>query len=262
MADGVFTLDLTESFERLPRAPIVQALIHWQARGQKPLEENSLRAALAEKLPNYPQKAPIQQFGPMVSMAPASESPPVQHPRTIFMGWRLMSPDGHYVVQFSRDGLLFSRTRPYEHWELFVEAAKQAWRVFVELADPAEIQRLGVRFINQIAAATPENLHDFLREPPTCPSNLPLEDFVYQSRFAVPGEPFGIRIIKVMQPSMPAIPSSSGLFLDIEVFSTTAIQNDSAALDEALTKMRWLKNKVFFTLLTDGAMNAFKKGAS
>ena len=59
---------------------------------------------------------------------------------------------------------------------------------------------------------------------------------------------------------MPELQQSSGLFLDIDVFSTTAIANDPGALDEALQKMRWLKNKVFFTLLTEDAVQSFLRG--
>ena len=161
------------------------------------------------------------------------------------------------MILFTRDGLVFSRIKEYEHWESFADAAKEAWRVYVDITAPVETQRLGVRFINHIAAATPATLHDYLRDPPTCPSNLPLKEFVYQSTFDVPGHPFGVRVIKVLQPSMPELPQSSGLFLDIDVFSTTAIPNEAGPLDEALEKMRWLKNKAFFTLLTEGAVQSF-----
>src|SRR5438132_1447344 len=161
MAESIFTLDLNETFPRLSRPPIVEAVIHWQARAQHALEPEALKQTLATRLPNYPQSA---------------------------------------------------------------------------------------------------TLRDYLRDPPTCPSNLPLEEFVYQNTFSVPGHPFGIRVIKVMQPSMPELLKSSGLFLDIDVFSTTAIPNESGPLDQALTQMRWLKNKVFFSLLTDAAVQSFTRG--
>ena len=257
MAESVFTLDLNETFPRLSRPPIVEAVIHWQARAQNPLEPDALKQTLATRLPNCPQSVAMQGFGLMATLSPADETSVVQHQKRGFLGLRLSSEDGRYIVQFVRDGLVFSRTKPYEHWELFADAAKQAWQVFVEVAAPVETQRLGVRFINHIGAATPATLRDYLRDPPTRPSNLPLEEFVYQSTFSVPGHPFGIRVIKVMQPSMPELQQSSGLFIDIDVFSTTAIPNEPGPLDQALTRMRWLKNRVFFSLLTDAAVRSF-----
>jgi uncharacterized protein (TIGR04255 family) len=257
MADGAFMLNLNEPFPRLLQPPIVEAVIHLQARAQKPMELDSLRPELAAKLPMYPQSAPIQGFGLMATLSGTDDAPVVEHHNRGFLGMRLTSDDGCYTVQFLRDGLVFSRTKSYQHWEPFASAAKQAWQVFTEIAGPVEIQRLGVRFINHFAAAMPETLRAYLREPPTGPSNLPLKQFVYQSTFAVPGHPYGVRVTKVMQPSTPELQQTSGLFLDIDVFSTKAMPNDPGALDEAFGQMRWLKNKVFFTLLTDSAVRSF-----
>ncbi len=256
MSGSVFKLDLNESFPRLARPPIVEAVIHWQARAQNPLEPEALMSALAKRLPQYPMREPMQQVELMAMVSEQQESPVVRHSKG-WQGIRLKSADGHYVVQFKRDGLVFSRTQEYQHWEKFKDAAQEAWQAYVDIAAPVDIQRLGVRFINQMASATPETLHDYLRDAPTCPSNLPLKEFVYQSTFSVPGHPYGIRVIKVMQPSMPGVEQSSGLFLDIDVFSSKVLSNDPAALDESLGRMRWLKNKVFFSLLTDAALQSF-----
>lgn len=261
MPDNPFTLDLDVTFPRLSRAPIVEAVIHWTARAQNPIEPEALQCALAHKLPMYPRTNAVQGYRFKAELSVGNDSPVVDGQREGFLGLRLTSDDGLNIVQFLRDGLVFSRTKHYEHWEPFRDAAKQAWQAFVEIAAPLEIQRLGVRFINHISTATPENLREYLREPPTCPSNLPLTEFVYQSVFGVPGRPFGVRVIKVMQPPMPELQQISGLFLDIDVFSTKALANDPAALDEAFVRMRWLKNKVFFTLLTDEAIQSFQSGA-
>lgn len=257
MTDKLFTLDLDVPFPRLLRAPIVEAVIHWTARAQNPIELEALQRALAEKLPMYPRTNAVQGYRFKAKLSAENDPPVADGQREGFLGLRLTSNDGLYIVQFLRDGLVFSRTKPYEHWEPFRDAAKQAWQAFVEIAAPLEIQRLGVRFINHISTATPANLPDYLREPPTCPSNLPLTEFVYQSMFGVPGHPFGVRVIKVMQPPMPELQQISGLFLDIDVFSTKALSNDPTALDDVLVRMRWLKNKVFFTLLTEEAIESF-----
>jgi len=251
-----FQLDLNATFPRLARAPIVEAVIHWRARAQKPLDPKTLEDALSERLSGYPVREPLQQVE-LMAMISDQEDSSVVHQKRGWQGVRLKSDDDRYVAQFKRDGLVFSRTRGYDHWEPFVAAAKEAWQVYASIAQPVEIQRLGVRFINQIPAAKPESLGAVLREPPTCPSNLPLKEFVYQSTFDVPGYPFGIRVIKVMQPPMPDVQQSSGLFLDINVFSTKVLPNEAAAIDDALGQMRWLKNKVFFTLLTDDAIQSF-----
>lgn len=256
MSAGVFTLDLNEKFTRLSRPPIVEAVIHWQARATHALDLDSLDSDLTVQLPQYPVHEPIQRWGASASPSDQETAPVVHRPKEL-QGIRLKSTDQRSIVQFLRDGLVFSRTQEYEHWETFVTAAKGAWKVFMEIANPVETQRLGVRFINHITEATCGSMNRFLKDPPTRPSELPLDEFIYQSKFSVPGYPFGIRVIKVMQPSMQELRQSSGLFIDIDVFSTRPIPNDAEALDDALAKMRWLKNKVFFTLLTDDALKSF-----
>lgn len=247
----------SEEFPRLLKPPIVEAAIHWQAKAQKRLEPEALKEALSSEFRGYTSRTSIHLFGMMAGVSKAFDTTVVKKVDD-WDGIRLKSDDEKHVIQFKRDGLVFSRTNGYEHWEPFVEAAKEAWHTYLKIAQPVEIDRLGVRFINQIAVATPENLGVYLREPPICPQALQLKDFVYQSTFAVPDQPYSIRVIKVMQPSMPEpLQKSSGLFLDIDVFTNSAISTDDRELDNVLRQIRLLKNKVFFTLVTDRSVELF-----
>ena len=180
---------------------IVEAIIQWQARTQRPFESEVVQEALARQLPDY-QSESLQRMHLEATVSGQNESPTVQHHKG-WHGFKLTSADKLTIVQFTRDGVGFSRLRPYLRWEQFLSAAKAVWAVFVDMAAPLEIQRLGLRYINQIPIKGAESLGEILRQPPTCPSNLPLNDFVYQGTFTVPNHPFGIRVIKVMQPHVP-----------------------------------------------------------
>ena len=46
-----FEIDFSEEFSSLPSAPIAEAVIHWRARSENPLED--VLGQLKEKLPNY-----------------------------------------------------------------------------------------------------------------------------------------------------------------------------------------------------------------
>ncbi len=121
---SVFTLNLNETFPRLSRSPIVEAIIHWQAHAQNQMEPESLRKTLAEKLPMYAQAYSMQAFGLTATLSNGDNVPVVQHEKRGFVGMRLTSEGGCNVVQFLRDRLVFSRTKSYEHWEPFRDAAK------------------------------------------------------------------------------------------------------------------------------------------
>ena len=258
MAPHVFQLDLNEKFPRLARPPIVEAAIHWQARAKAPWEPEQLRHALQQRLPDYPQCAILHEGFVATKFVPSQPESIEQNYSKRFQGFRLTAADGRHVLRFTRDGVVHSQVKDYEHWEAFRESGETAWRVYCELAQPDGIQRLSVRYINHFPSATAETLGDILYEPPTRPEEMPLSDFVYQSTFTLPDHCLGVRIIKVMQPSTPQQRQSSGLFLDLEVYSTDILENDPATLADRFGKMRWLKNKVFFTLLKPAALKQFE----
>lgn len=261
MNEGVpFVIDLTKPFPHLPAAPIIEAVIHWQARGTKEWDPDKLRDELKIRLPDYP-KADLQHRLEVVFEARVddTETPATTSHRKSLHGVRLESPTKKYIAQFSPDGLVFSHLEPYEEWALFSKEARRLWNVFVEIAAPSEIQRLGVRFINRISSAAFANLGEFLNEPPSFLSELPMSSFLYQSSFNVPGHALGINIVKTMQATIAGTPAEPGLIIDIDVFASKPLLCEDRILDDYLPKMQWVKNWVFFKLLTPKAIETFKR---
>jgi uncharacterized protein (TIGR04255 family) len=252
-------IDLTDDFPHLSNAPIVEAVIHWQARAIKPWEPDQLRAAIEERLPEYPQvdAQHTMQLAFKAWIGETAKPPTAIHEKS-WHGLRLTSADKHQVVQFTRDGLVFSRLKPYEEWDRFVSEAIRLWHLFVDLAAPDDVQRLGVRFINRIEDATHDKLDQFLKEPPSLTTDFPLTGFVYQSTLDVPGHDLSIRIVKAMPPANSRSAGDSGLIVDIDAFTTRPMLCEDVLIDGCLSKMHWLKNKVFFDLLTDSAVGSMR----
>jgi uncharacterized protein (TIGR04255 family) len=250
-----FNFSNPKKFPQLARPPIVEAVIHWRAKAQAALDPSVLGETLLSQLSEFKRCESIRDLHVVDEVADDDSEPSVQHRRkSEWQGLRLVSEDGRHVAQFTRDGVIFSCTRNYEDWDRFTAAAMRVWRLYLEIAKPLEVERLGVRFINQFSSATPDNLANYLVEPPTRVSNLPIKEFVYQSVFVVPQAPFEARVIKLMQPSIPETSHLRGLIVDIDVYSTTATPNDETAIREALAKFRVLKNEIFFTLIHRDAL--------
>lgn len=253
-----FRIDLSDTFPNLPGAPIAEAVIHWRARAEAKLDPERVREQLAEKLPDYPAPQPQQeiqvggQFG-------ADHTAMLR--RDHWHGFRFESHDKRYVAQFTRNGFVFSRLEPYENWGAFEAEALRLWDIYREIAAPSEIQRLGVRFINRIAPVAVARLDQYLVVPPNFPAEfpLPLEGFLYQSRFDVPGYPYNLNVNQTIQPAEPSKHEESALLFDIDVFTTSATALDDEIVRERLREMQWLKNTTFFTFLTQSAIDAFKE---
>ncbi len=257
MSRGEFKIDLAEQFEHLTNAPIVEAVIHWRARSEKKPEPEVLLERLKEKLPDYPNSQRRQELGFGGEIGPDGSSIQIKHPS--WHGFRFDTADKLQVAQFTRNGFAFSRLKPYQDWEQFEAEARRLWRIYCELTQPSEVQRLGVRFINLITPVSPDELPDLLAVPPRSPKSmdLPLEGFMHQSVFDIPGHPYNLNLIQTIQPPSPPQSESFGLILDIDVFTTGPVEFDD--VPSRLTEMHWIKNKAFFTFVKKKAIGRFKE---
>lgn len=254
----ILQIDLSEEFPHLAAAPIVEAVIHWRARAGRGLPPEELRRQLLQKLPDYPDCRTQHQWEFEAQLTGGSIS---QNQRHTWQGLRLTSADKLHIVQFTPDGLAFSRLTPYDKWSGFAVEAGRLWKVYVELAEPAEVQRLGVRFINRIGLNEITEVRRYLAKAPKClePLGLPASQFLYQSLHEVPGHPFQVNMIQTVQPPAPPRTGEWGLILDIDVGTTQALPCDDDVIQKQLAQMRWLKNKAFFSLLTKNAVTLLQE---
>lgn len=223
----------------------------------KRLQPDELRTQLADRLPDYPQLQNQQELQFQAEFAADGTSTQIR--RDSWRGFRLTSSDKLHIAQFNRDGLVFSRLQPYEDWENFPEEAQRLWKIFLELAEPSEVQRLGVRFINRIALTELSDVRRYLVKLPKCFNglDLPMTGFMYQSTHDIPEHPFRINVVQTIQPPTPPETEGLGLILDTDVFTTQAISCDDEILQDHWGEMRWLKNKVFFSQLKKNAIKKF-----
>lgn len=256
---GIVDIKPDESFEHLPRAPIVEAVIEIRARATQSLQESSLRSALESRLTGYGFLDSLRGFQGEVKIE--GGKPPVQQVSAIgWMGLRFRSTDGKHIVQFKRDGFVFSRLEPYLTWEQLYGESERLWSIFKELAQPTEVQRLGLRYINRLKLPPAElRFEDYIQPAPSTPRelDLPFQGFMYYDTLAVPGHPFAINIIRTVQRLGGAVDAGVALILDIDVFTTQAL-NDDKFFGQRLLEMRWLKNKVFFGSITQKALDLFR----
>jgi uncharacterized protein (TIGR04255 family) len=254
-----FRIDLTETFPHLSAAPIVEAVIHWVARAGKAFSSDDLKKNLTERFSNYPECQPQHELQFETNFA-ADGSATEAH-REKWHGYRLTSLDKRRIVQFTRDGIAFSRLTPYENWEVFSAEALRVWKIFVEFAEPSEVQRLGVRFINRITPIKLADVGRYLSTPPKRARRLgmPMNSFLLQSAHDVPGHPFRINVVETIQPPAPLGTDDYGLVVDIDVYTTQEFAVADELMLDYLTKMHWLKNKTFFSLMSKKAILRFEK---
>jgi uncharacterized protein (TIGR04255 family) len=251
-------INLDDAFPHLTHAPIVEAVIEIRARAQSVWEEPAITEKLKPQLPDYPKVASQGQVMQEITIG-GDQPKAVVHNR----GWHgliFQSDDGKNVAQFNRDGFMFGRLQPYLHWEYLYGEAMRLWKMYIEIANPLECQRIGLRFINRIEMAPGEVCsEDYIHLPPnpTKGLELPCLAFFQQETLAVPGYPLAVNVVRAFQP--PPAPNAGGaIILDIDAFTAKPLEIQSLDLAQQLPQMRWLKNKVFFGNITEKALNRFK----
>jgi uncharacterized protein (TIGR04255 family) len=256
--DQTLKMDMAGEFPHLPHAPIVEAVIEIRARAQGVWSQEAISAWLKPKLPDYPTAHAQKEYRAEVAFGP--EGATQRGVDLSLKGIRFQSTDKRQVAQFNRDGFVFSRLAPYENWNRLCGEALRLWALQSQLAKPAGVQRLGLRFVNRIVASNEAvALRDYLSVPPQPPTglNLPFAGFLHHDAFAVPGHPYAINLIRTIQ---PPVPNGTGvaLILDIDVCSTQPFDAEGGMLEQRLNDMRWLKNKVFFGSVTERALEGFR----
>lgn len=256
-------IKIDEAFELFPKAPIVEAVIDIRARATAGFEESSVRSNLEASLNGYSFLDSRREFRHEFQLEAKGEKPPSQ--KLHDLGWkgvRFRSIDEKHIAQFNRDGFVFSRMEAYTDWQQLSSEGLKLWTVFKDLAQPAEIHRIGLRFINRVLLPQGElSFADYMQPAPVPPvgMELPFQGFMHHDTLAVPGHSYAITVIRTIQ----APPHSGGpgvaLILDIDVFTTQVFELlDDAMLLHRLKEMRWLKNKVFFGSITEKARELFR----
>lgn len=250
-------IDTAEQFELLPRAPIVEAVVQILARPESSWNEDGVLAFFKPKLTEFQNVVLQAGVRQRVTLAPAL--PPVISQENLGRG--VLGQSKEQSVQFSREGLFFSRLQPYQSWKQFSGDALRLWKIYEELARPLEMQRIGLRFINRIQLPPREmDFEKYIQPHPVPPTtlDLPFVGFFHQDTLAVPGHPYAISVNRTIQPPLNPQTDGIGLIIDIDAFTTQPLENGSGVLEQRLAELRWLKNKAFFGSVTPAAMELFR----
>ncbi len=198
MIPSFFKIDTVERFPRLAHAPIAEAIIEMRARADVPWEESGIRDKLVSLLPAYPKIESQSEFEHEMQFGPGQDV--VQTHRDLgWRGLRCESADHVHIAQFNRDGFVFSRLRPYDHWEQFHGEAIRLWNIHRGLAHPSGIQRLGLRFINRIELPVDgPRPDDYLHMPAEVLTGVSLSraGFFHRDVLGVPGYPYMVTIVR------------------------------------------------------------------
>ena len=240
----------------LTRPPIKEALIDIRVAPDTPVTSERLaplRSALADRYPVVDERQNIQaelrvEGGKLM---PRSQS--------AFGGIWFKTADDQQIAQFRPDGFTLNQVMTYVDGGVLVDEALRLWELYKSVAGQLVVTRLAMRYINelQLPYRPEDDFRRFLTEPARLPEDGSPQQFSSYLTRVVAHE--GPDVIVVTQ-SLDSPGDDKGrvkVVVDLDVATTEDLSADHSVLMSALLRLRTLKNRVFFSLLTEEAVELF-----
>lgn len=241
----------------LSRAPIIEALIHFQSNAAEHWVPENVRNELQ---PAWPEHVEVQEMRP-VKFEFKQEAGKEPEQKITFPGvdgFIFRAPATQTVYHARRDGLIVSWLAPYVNWATFRDSAMEAWGKFRQILAPEELHSVTLRHINRLEFPMADfRLADFFTAPPAKPQELndwQFHGFQHQTLFAVPNSGCAVQV--VFTPMFDVAAEKVAFILDIEVRLKEPLVERT--VEEVLEEMRVLKNKAFFSMLTPAALAQYQ----
>jgi uncharacterized protein (TIGR04255 family) len=233
--------------EHLGNAPIVEAIIDFRVPRPDSITADSFSALEPSIGKKYGQKSEVKLFQGYFGVDNGRLLDP--SPTQIDLGWRYQ--DQHEIAQFRVDGFTFSRIEPYTTWEEVFAEAFRLWKVYCGIAEPTQVTRLAVRYINRMRISGATDLNDYLEASLKLPQPIPqrLREFLTRVRVEDEGTGTSAVIVQALEPSIDA--SALSILLDIDAFRQVSLPPEDQSLPAAFEQLRKLKNDIFYASITE-----------
>lgn len=241
----------------LSRAPITEAILDFRADVPKDFQIEKFGNIHASLKDRYPKMERISSHESSFSIqggrTSISTAPPELH------GFFFKSDSGIDIAQFRRDGFTYNRLKPYTRWEEISQEALRLWQIYSDACHPAAVTRLAVRYINKIEIPLPANLGKYLIEPPGIPDGIKDSSLSYSlTRLTIQFPEVGVAANIIQTISKSDSPDKANIVIDIDVYKKNTFSIDHEQLGIGLNSLREIKNKIFFSIITDEVVRICK----
>jgi len=244
--------------ETFPKAPITEALLDINVA--LPAEINlpallKFHDAIQERFP-HKQERFLQKFEFRVGTTPEAKNLTKE-----IDGFLFLSPDKTKIAQSRLDGFTFNKLKPYEKWGTFSQEAKELWQLYVSVARPVNVRRVGLRYINSIDLPLPvEDLDKYFTTTPHAPPSLSQGIHTFFLQISIPHSSSAAKGL-MTQTFKPFQPESKVLsyIMDIDVAFHFEVQApDTDAIWSYVDLLHDFKNDIFFSSITEETKKLFR----
>jgi uncharacterized protein (TIGR04255 family) len=239
-------------------APIIEALldIRVQLPGEVDLEK--LKKIHDQIRDHFPEKQERQFLKAEIKL-PTLSSSAIRPISSGADGYFFRSPSENKIVQFRLDGFTFNKLKPYETWDVFRDEARKHWDLYTRVANPLQVTRIALRYINRIDIPLPmKDFKEYILTVPEIAPNLPQALSHFFMRLVIPNEKIQATAIITQTMDNPTETQKLPLILDIDVWREAIYGPAQLEIWNDFEKLRLFKNEVFFNSITEKTKEFFK----
>lgn len=171
---------------------------------------------------------------------------------------QLPTADGKKLISIGRETLAVNILRPYTGWdEDFSGRVEVALKAYYQVAMPAGVRRIGVRYINRIVVPQPAAMpKDYFTnaDPEDKVISGSMTAFMKRLEYAIAGP---AKIVLTHATLVPKDPKTTEFLLDIDAIWDSAPLTDQAEILKKAADLHDKEGIVFEALITDEARKLF-----
>lgn len=248
---------IVENFQIFPNAPIREAIFEIGIKTMPNERVSDLEKLHSDFLNHYPELKPIQVFEKFFAIGDAPARPPQDN--AWIQGYQMWASNNQELHTCRLDGFSYNRLKPYKDGNDAILKTLEGWNIFQRKIADAEIDRFVVRNINVIDIPDGRfKLKDYLRLSPDIPESLSANDITGFFSNVVLSFPEQKSECSITMAPQPNTNSGVSILLDIEARKSAEGVKTQEQIKSELECLKYVKDKVFFSLITDKAKELFR----
>jgi len=172
---------------------------------------------------------------------------------------RFYKKDKTQLVQANKDFVSVNKLKPYSGYEKFIADAERVLKNYIDLTSPKLINRIGMRYINQIIIPeTSVELSAYFRFMPQIPDEVTqgINNVLLQIQFTPRNSQH--QIMTSLRSDIPSVEGQTVFFLDIYDILPINNEADLSIILKSLNEAHENIERVFEGFITDKARKLFE----
>jgi len=238
-------------YPHLKNAPIREAIIDIRVKHRPNFSISEFRDIHKFLKPDYPL---MEERKATIFHLQADSIPQELKQESELDGIAFLREDRKELVQFTKHGFTFNKLEPYTDWDDILTKTKKAWSIYLEKSKPVSINRIATRFINNLVFPLPVDLGKYLTNPPNVPVSGPhlFSNSLNRITLIDESKNISVHFTQIIETKE----GTAAIIIDLDAFKDSDIDVDYLWVD--FKNLRDMKNKLFFSSLTENAINIYK----